>query len=174
MVSHSAFLNSHRSGYPCTALFGCYVAGLERLSPKGTDAQESRSEKEEKNKQTNRKKEEERFLSCVKLSRDMKLQIMCDIERAQLVETLGTAGHHHPTDQVRGFILWKISKERARVRFRCTTRHCAMPKGKRKNRSTDVSNISNKGSVGKHYAQHQQKNKSQRPKAVNKILCRVL
>ena len=75
MVSHSAFLNSHRSGYPYTALFGCYMAGLELRSPKETDAQESRSDKEEKNKQTE-KKEEERFLSCVKLSRDMKLQIM--------------------------------------------------------------------------------------------------
>ena len=50
-------------------------------------------------------------------------------------------------DQVRGFILWKISKERARVWLRCMTRHCAMPTGKRKNRSTDVSNISNNSSV---------------------------
>ena len=42
----------------------------------------------------------------------------------------------------------QISKERARVWFCCTTRRCAMPKGKRKNRSTDVSNISNNSSVG--------------------------
>ena len=69
------------------------------------------------------------------------------------------------TDQVRGFILWKISKERARVWFRrCTTRHCAMPKGKRKNRSTDVSNISNNSSVGNTTLNPAKKNKSQRRK----------
>ena len=94
----------------------CHI-GLELRSPKGADAQESHSDKVEKRND---------FSPVLNLPGTLNCKL-CYIERI--------------TDQVRGFILWKISKERTRVWFHCTTRHCAKPKGKRKNRSTDVSNI---------------------------------